>query len=170
MQTRTLIKQAQDTDDLDGLEALVREYLNWDIDQLAALSGVPIDPEDYVSNTFEEISAYFPPRGRLLLARNGSELVGMAFLKPVRKDACEVKRMYVRPDQRGQRLGAKMLDQLIDEAAAMGYVRILLDSATYMPGAHALYRSRGFIDMEFYPEGETDEAFKPFMVYMERIL
>ncbi|MFT4715221.1 MAG: hypothetical protein ACI861_000002 [Paracoccaceae bacterium] len=52
----------------------------------------------------------------------------------------------------------------------MGYARILLDSATYMPSAHALYRSRGLLDIKFYPEGETDEVFKPFMVYMERIL
>jgi len=42
MQTLTVIKQARDADDLDGLEALVREYLNWDIEQLSALSGITI--------------------------------------------------------------------------------------------------------------------------------
>ncbi|MFT4715220.1 MAG: hypothetical protein ACI861_000001 [Paracoccaceae bacterium] len=103
----TVIKQALGSGDLDGLKALLREYPNWDIDQLAVLSGVTIDPEVYVRNIFKEIAAYFPPRGRLFPVRSGSELVGMAFLRPVRKDACEVKRMYVRPDQSRQWLGAK---------------------------------------------------------------
>lgn len=166
----TAITQAEGLRDLDGLIAILREYLTWDIEQLSKLSGLAIDPEVYVSHTLKEIDVYFPPRGRLLLARDAGELVGMAFLKPIREDACKVKRLYVRPDQRGRGLGKTMLGQLIDAAREIGYARILLDSATYMSDAHALYRSMGFEDIDFYPEGETNEAFKPFMVYMEQIL
>jgi hypothetical protein len=47
------------------------------------------------------------------------------------------------------------------------YGKILLDSAVYMKEAHSLYRSMGFTDIEYYLEGESDEALKKFLVYME---
>ena len=75
--------------------------------------------------------------------------------------------MYVRPDQRGKGLGKALLKRLINEAKDIGYRKILLDSASYMNAAHALYRSMGFTDVEYYSEGETDEALKKFLVYME---
>ena len=158
---------ALDVGDLDGLAELLREYLSWDIDQLREISGMGLSVETYVDNTFEEISLYFPPRGRLLLARNLHRLVGVGFLKPIRVDTCEIKRMYVRPEHRGRGLGRIMLSRLIDEAKEIGYKNIFLDGACYMKAAHSLYRSMGFTDIEYYSEGETDEGLKDFLVYME---
>ena len=158
---------ARNADDLDGLAEILREYLTWDIAQLREISGVDVDAETYVGKTFNEIDLYYPPRGRLLLAREAGRLVGMGFLKLIRNGTCEIKRMYVRPEQRGKGLGKTLLARLIDEARDIGYTKILLDSAVYMEQAHSLYRSMGFTDVEYYSEGETDEALKDFLVYME---
>ena len=158
---------ARDVDDLDGVSEILREYLTWDIGQLREVSGVDLDVEAYIDNTCKEISLYFPPRGRLLLAREARRLIGIGFLKPIRNNACEIKRMYVQPEQRGKGLGRTLLARLIDEAKDIGYGKILLDSACYMKAAHSLYRSMGFTDVEYYSEGETDEALKEFLVYME---
>ncbi len=161
------ISVARGLEDLDGVSEILRDYLTWDIDQLREISGVDLDVEAYVSNTFKEIASYFPPRGRLLLARDVHRLIGIGFLKPIGNNTCEIKRMYVLPDQRGKGLGRTLLARLIDEAKDIGYGKILLDSACYMEAAHSLYRSMGFTDVEYYPEGETDEALKEFLVYME---
>ncbi len=161
------ISVARNVGDLDGVSGILREYLTWDIDQLREVSGIDLDAEAYLDNTFKEISLYFPPRGRLLLAREAHRLVGIGFLKPIGNDTCEIKRMYVLPDQRGKGLGKVLLARLIADAKDIGYAKILLDSACYMKAAHALYRSMGFTDVEYYSEGETDEALKEFLVYME---
>lgn len=161
------ITEAESTDDLSGLPEMMREYLEWDIAQLNAASGIVLDPEDYIANTLAEMDLYFPPRGRLLLAHSAGDLVGMAFLKPVRDGACEIKRMYVRPEARGNRLGAKMLSRLLEVAREGRYRTALLDSAVYMKSAHALYREMGFRETSYYPEGETDEKLAPYMVYMK---
>jgi ribosomal protein S18 acetylase RimI-like enzyme len=78
--------------------------------------------------------------------------------------------LCVLPDQRGKGLGKAISDRLIDEAKDIGYRKVLLDSACYMTAAHALYRSMGFTEVDYYAEGETDEIFKPYMVYMEKRL
>ncbi len=161
------ITVARDADDLNGLSEILREYLTWDIDQFRELTGVEIDIETFFDNTFKEISLYFPPLGRLILAREDRRLVGVGFLKPIRNEICEIKRMYVLPDQRGKGLGKALLVRLIDGAKEIGYGKILLDSACYMTAAHSLYRSAGFTDVEYYSEAETDEAFKEHLVYME---
>ncbi len=161
------ITVARDADDLDGLSEILREYLTWDIDQFREIAGVEFDLEPLLDYTFKEIDLYFPPLGRLILAREDRRLVGIGFLRPIRNEICEIKRMYVLPDQRGKGLGKTILARLIDEAKEIGYGKILLDIACYMTAAHSLYRSVGFTDVEYYSEAETDEAFKKYLVYME---
>lgn len=157
---------ARNTDDIEGLPEVLREYLTWDINQFKKISEIDVQVDTYLNNTFSEIDIYFPPRGRLLLAREGPRLVGIGFLKPIDAEICEIKRMYVLPDQRGKGLGKKLLSQLIDEAREIGYKKILLDSAIYMKAAHSLYKSMGFSDIDYYSEGENDEALQEFLVYM----
>jgi len=97
-------------------------------------------------------------------------LIGMAFLKPVQDRAGEIKRKYVVPSARGTGLGRKLLTRLIDEARAMEFDSILLDSVSSMTVAHALYRSMGFQDIDGYPESENDPALADHLVYMRLIL
>jgi hypothetical protein len=75
----TKIIVARDKSDLVGVTELLREYLIWDIGKLREVSGVELDAETYVENTLAEISLYFPPRGRLILARAADRLVGIGF-------------------------------------------------------------------------------------------
>jgi GNAT superfamily N-acetyltransferase len=161
------IVSARSIDDLDGLSEVLREYMTFNVDQFREIAGIDIDAESYVENTFTEIDLYYPPRGRLLLAREGRRLIGIGFLKPIRDEICEIKRMYVLPDQRGKSLGKMILTRLIDEAKEIGYAKILLDTACFATAAHSLYRSMGFTDVDYYSEAETDEALKEYLVYME---
>jgi ribosomal protein S18 acetylase RimI-like enzyme len=87
---------------------------------------------------------YAPPRGRLLLAWNGTHAAGCVALQPVDDDACEMKRLFVRPEARGSRLGRRLAQRLCDEARVAGYRRIRLETLPAMAAAIRLYASLGF--------------------------
>src|SRR6266511_3712109 len=84
-------------------------------------------------------------RARLYVAGIDGEPVGVGGLRPISAHEAEIKRMYVRPSSRGLGVGRAILQRLIDDARALGYTTIHLDSAPFMHEAHALYRRFGFV-------------------------
>lgn len=99
--------------------------------------------------------SYGPPDGRLLLALNASqkddeEAAGCAALRRFDKDACEMKRLYVRPEFRGHGAGRILVESLINEARSIGYERMVLDTLPSMLEAHKLYRKMGFSQIAAY--------------------
>ena len=161
------IYQARSAEDFANVRELLLEYLTWTIAQTKQVLGEDVDVEVMLANSMSKLDSYMPPDGQLLLASLEGIPVGVVFLKKLREDACEVKRMYVRPGYRGKKIGYTLLEQLISNARANGYKRILLDSGRFMSQAHALYRSVGFKDIERYPESEMGEGFEAHMVYMQ---
>ena len=163
----TITIQQASKKDLEVVNELVLEYLHWDVGHAKDVLGEIVDVNDMLNHSNSEMDLFFAPTGRLLLAKEGDRAVGTAFLKKLREDTCEVKRMYVRPEFRGKKVGKNLLGQLIQDAKLIGYSKILLDSAIYMEKAHSLYRSMGFIEVDRYPESEMDLDFQKYMVYME---
>ena len=103
----------------------------------------------------EEVAAlpgeYKPPAGRLLLAWRGSEVVGCVALRPLDGPACEMKRLYVRPQARGEHLGRRLAERACEEARMAGYSRICLDTLPEtMAAAVNLYTAMGFRPVEPY--------------------
>jgi GNAT superfamily N-acetyltransferase len=162
-----IIHQAISAEDFEHVQELLLEYLTWAIAQTKEVFGEDVDINTMLANSMSKLDSYMPPDGQLLLANIDGVPVGVVFLKKLREDACEVKRMYVRPGYRGQKIGLKLLGQLIINARHAGYKNILLDSGRFMTDAHALYRSVGFKNIERYPESEMGAGFEAHMVYMQ---
>ena len=96
--------------------------------------------------------AYAPPSGALFLARVAGEPAGCAALRRIDASAGELKRLYVRPGQRGVGLGRRLTETAIEVAGELGYPRLRLDTTPEMAAAHELYRSLGFHEIEPYRE------------------
>lgn len=97
---------------------------------------------------------YALPRGNLLLARIDGKVAGCCALRPLDTvdypNACEMKRLYVRPAYRGLRLGRLLAEAVMDSARMAGYDCILLDTLDDMEAARALYVELGFEEVPPY--------------------
>jgi putative acetyltransferase len=110
--------------------------------------------------------AYGPPSGRLLLARYGDHVAGCIALRKLDAGVCEMKRLYVRPDDRGHGLGRILVERLIEEARVIPYERMRLDTVgSTMKDAIALYRRIGFREIAPYSSIPVEGA-----LWMELIL
>ncbi len=95
---------------------------------------------------------------RLLLAFVDGEAVGTAAMRPLSDRLCEAKRFFVRPGQRGSGVGRAMLERLVAEARAEGYVAMCADTMPTMTKALAFYRRVGFIEVGPYASDSTPGA------------
>ena len=91
-----------------------------------------------------------PPHGRLLLAYHHEKPVGCVALRRIDATTGEIKRLYVRPEQRGRRTGRRLVEQVIAAAREVGYRRLVLDTLPQMAEAGELYRSFGFREIPAY--------------------
>ena len=111
---------------------------------------------------------YAPPSGRLLLATLEGQLAGCVALHKLAgaDGACEMKRLYLRPQFRGKGLGRVLAGRIISEARALGYRRMRLDTVEpVMRDAVAMYRRLGFHEIAPYCANPI-----PGALYMELVL
>ena len=93
---------------------------------------------------------YAPPHGAVIIARSDGVPCGCVALRRIDERTCEMKRLYVRPGNRGLRIGAELVTRIIETAKARGYGAMRLDTLPSMTSAGSLYRSFGFQEIEPY--------------------
>ena len=166
-----IIASVEAVSDPRELEHAVREYLDGVVPRFRARLGDRFEPEAMVAATLGNLAIYLPPRGRLLLARDPEgTLLGTCFIRRIRPDTAEMKRLFLRPAARGLGLGRGLAERAVAEAREMGVARVLLDTGVWMTEARALYRAMGFREVARYPESENPPEVEDLLVYMELVL
>jgi putative acetyltransferase len=87
---------------------------------------------------------YGMPDGRLGLLSVEGATAGCVALRRVDGERCEAKRLYVRPEFRGRRLGRTLLEWVIAEARSAGYREMVGDTMPVMAEALGMYDRMGF--------------------------
>lgn len=132
----TIIRHAIFPDDTAEVVSIWREFI----------ANSPVDL-DYQGNAVEFVALpgkYAAPKGCILFGDRAGVIEGCVALREVSDDICEMKRLYVRPQARGQRLGHSLVARLIAEARGIGYRDMRLDVQEKSVAARRLYASFGF--------------------------
>ena len=69
-----------------------------------------------------------------------------------------MKRLYVRPEFRGKKIGAQLMEKVIEDAKEIGYSHMLLDTLPFLEGALHLYEKRGFYQVERYNDSPLESS------------
>jgi GNAT superfamily N-acetyltransferase len=150
------LRRIASVDELAPATALAREFGDWATERIRVELGIVITAEvDHPATVLNEL---VERGGRLYVAEVDGEAIGVGGLKRLSDTDGEIKRMFVRPTARRLGVGRAIVERLIDDARALGYRTVFLESASFMHPAHALYRSVGFVPSEPYPGREFEGA------------
>lgn len=136
------IAQAISADDIATARGLLLEY--------QTLLGIDLSFQGFEAEVRDLPGAYAPPGGRLLLAIDHGTAVGCVALCAAGGVRAEMKRLFVRPVARGRGIAKALVSALLDEAIAIGYSEIVLDTLPSMVEAQRLYEQFGFRDIPPY--------------------
>jgi putative acetyltransferase len=136
MQMPFELSPANSSDDFTIARALFLEYrteLNVDLcfqSFTAELDNLP--------------ALYAPPTGRLIIARVDGKIAGCVAVKKIDTEICEMKRLYVKPEFRGKKVGIALVKRIIEIARELDYKIMRLDTLTTLERAVSIYRRIGF--------------------------
>jgi GNAT superfamily N-acetyltransferase len=146
--------------DLEIVKGLLEEYTA----SLFELDG-PYHIKEFEAHKHQmnDLGGYFgPPDGCLLLAKYKKEPAGCVALRKLNDNTCEMKRLYVKPEFRGLKIGRELAERVIEQARRIGYERMRIHTITALERANRLYRSLGFNEIDPYEYTPREDA-----VFME---
>jgi GNAT superfamily N-acetyltransferase len=113
-------------------------------------------------------TSYFENGGVFLVSVCDGQIVGTgAFLRYEAEGYCELKRITLVPEYRGQGLGYAMIMELIGQAQTMGYSKMILWTNRFkLTRAVALYRQIGFVEVS-HEGADEDEIWMEIALALE---
>jgi GNAT superfamily N-acetyltransferase len=131
---------------IEAAREILREY--------AESLGVDLSFQRFDAELAGLPGEYAAPAGRLLLVLLDGDVAGCGCMRPAPEvdyaNACEMKRLYVRPAWRRFGIGRLVAQALLDEARGAGYSAVLLDTLDDMEAARELYGALGFEEIPPY--------------------
>ena len=104
------------------------------------------DPDGTDADLRDIEQAYLARGGAFcVLEAQDGRIIGAYGLYPIDARTCELRKMYLRRDDRGKGLGRRLLEHALAEARRLGFTRVTLETASVLTEAIALYESSGFV-------------------------
>lgn len=165
------LADARTPTDIAAAADLMRAFVRWQhvrhSDHRQRLDAY-FNPEKFEDELARLPGPYSRPVGRLLLAKVGGKPAGCIALKPLGERGCEMKRLYVDPEYQGLGIGRLLATRLVEEAEALGYERMLLETGPLQKEAIGLYSAIGFSRIR--PYHSLPDCLRDWLVCMERPL
>lgn len=163
------MSSAAEVADKVALDDLLLEYYGVIVQKLALAGGSPMyKPQDLKESFWPNLHKFLSPVGRLILVHDANDrLVGCGTLQQVRADAGELKRLYVRPEAKGHRLGRAIVDARINAARDMGWRTLLVNAIGGNTDMLRIYETLGFQFIDRYPECSDPIEVDPYFIYMQ---
>ncbi len=136
------VRNVESEEDIEIARGLILEY--------GRLRSFDAAMGDYEKELAELPGEYSSPNGCLLIAFHEDNPAGCVALRKIDEDFCEMKRLYVKPEYRGAKIGKALVFELINEACQIGYKFMRLDNHPWMIEAESLYKSVGFKEIGAY--------------------
>lgn len=119
------------------------------------------DPSSTDADLKDIESSYFERGGTFLVleAEDGS-IVGAYGLYPMEDQTCELRKMYLQKTYRGKGLGKFLMEDALARARRLGFKKMVLETASVLKEAIALYKSYGFTGyMSDHLSSRCDQAY-----------
>jgi putative acetyltransferase len=140
------LRVADSAEELSSIRDLFLEY--------QAYLGIDLCFQGFAQELDTLPGDYAEPAGVLMLATIDGMPAGCCAFRPLvssdHLNACEMKRLFVRPAFRGFGLGRLLVEQVMARASLAGYSNMLLDTLSDMEAARALYQEVGFVEVAPY--------------------
>lgn len=136
---------------------LFSEYTNMLIEGDSSFRNY-LDMQHYDEEMKHPENKYGVPDGRLYIAYCKEELAGCIGLRKIDDQNCEMKRLYVRPQFRGKKIGKQLIRKVITDAKEIGYSYMLLDTLPFLESAVRMYTGFGFYRIESYNDNPMNTA------------
>ena len=98
----------------------------------------------------QQLSSIYSKKGnRILLACIDDNVAGCVAVKKIDAENCELKRLYVRPEYRNQRIGQNLVEKILEFASSEAYQKIQLYTLpNIMDNAIRLYHKLDFHNVD----------------------
>ena len=127
---------------------------------------------DFTGKCFDELGKKFEPGGRhyfyndieksfeaFFCMTDEEKVIGTVALKKIDAYTVELKALYLDKAYRGQHLGSRLINAAIDEAKALGFKSMVLDSMSKYKEALRLYEKCGFRNTERFNDNVYADVF-----------
>jgi len=123
--------------------------------------GLKPDPGCTDADIKDIESSYFDRGGTFfVLEAEDSSIIGAYGLYPMEEQTCELRKMYLDKAHRGKGLGRFLLEDALSKARQLGFERMILETASVLKEAIALYKSYGFVEYnQQHMSSRCDQAY-----------
>ena len=134
---RGYVIRAANSRDAEGVRDVVQRVLEE--------YGMSIDPQG-VDADLDDLDAAYSARGGIFEVAVGTDgrIAGCCGIYPIDGATCELRKMYLVKETRGQGLGGRLLRRALAFARGRGFRRVELETASALKEAIALYAGAGF--------------------------
>lgn len=141
----------------EEISDLFSEYTNMLLEEDGSFQEY-LDLQNYDAELEHLEMKYGNPYGRLYLAYCDGQAAGCIGLRKIDEQSCEMKRLYVRPKFRGQKIGELLIQKIIVDAKEIGYSYMLLDTLPFLSSAIFIYQKLGFYVIDRYNDSPMNTS------------